>query len=269
MHIENEPLINCATYMLKKSYAIYYVVASFVLMALSMHSLFPFISITPDTPFIPEVNSLMLNQVKKTHHLIEITSNEQLLSQVQFSESSAYNNTDMGFSIKHPSEAQIEEEDGSVFFRLPDGLVSILIDRNIQDKNLRDYTNSILGIISQSYNEFELEGIGNYTLSAGYPSDYVMFSFNGGVDDGLAFTTVTGPSSNVTGYILLFTTSLENSDNFQQRVVEPMESTFEITQNQSIQQEAEDEDEDEDDDATDQDDQTPSEEEDEEPIIRF
>jgi hypothetical protein len=162
---------------------------------------------------------------------------------IQFSDSLQYNNTELGFSLQYPSNAQIEEAGESVFFRLPDGLISVFVDRNIKQQQqeqqtpqqLREYTNSILDLLRQSYNGFTIERIGNYTLPKGYDSDYVMFSFNNGTDDGLAFTTNTvnmSDDENNIGYILLFTTPISNSASFQDNIVDSIISSFKINQEQ-------------------------------------
>lgn len=174
--------------------------------------------------------------------IVQVSSSEEtgiaIQSPISFSGSLQYNNTDLGFGLQYPSDAQVEEAGESVFFRLPDGLVSVFVDRNMEQQQLREYTNSILELLRQSYNGFSLEKIGNYTLPAGYPSDYVMFSFNDGNDDGLAFTTITTPmdddngNDNV-GYILLFTTPVVNSGSFQDNIVDPIVSSFEINQQPS------------------------------------
>lgn len=164
-------------------------------------------------------------------------------SSIQFSDSLQYNNTELGFGLQYPSNAQIEEADESVFFRLPDGLISVFIDRNIErqqeqqpSQQLREYTNSILELLRQSYDGFTIERIGNYTLPKGYASNYIMFSFNNGTDDGLAFTTSTANMSddeNNIGYILLFTTPISNSASFQNKIVDSIVSSFKINQEQT------------------------------------
>ncbi|MFZ0556884.1 MAG: hypothetical protein WAM26_16505 [Nitrososphaeraceae archaeon] len=168
-------------------------------------------------------------------------------SSIQFSDSLQYNNTELGFGLQYPSNAQIEEAGESVFFRLPDGLISVFIDRNIEQQQeqqqeqqpsqqLREYTNSILELLRQSYDGFTIERIGNFTLPKGYASNYIMFSFNNGTDDGLAFTTSTANMSddeNNIGYILLFTTPVSNSASFQDNIVDSIVSSFKINQEQT------------------------------------
>jgi hypothetical protein len=157
---------------------------------------------------------------------------------IKFSDSLQYNNTELGFGLQYPSNAQIEEAGESVFFRLPDGLVSVFVDRNMEQQQeqqpsqqLREYTDSILDLLRQSYEGFTLERIGNYTLPEGYASEYVMFSFNNGRDDGLGFTTSTANMTNddnIVGYILLFTTPVSNSTSFQDNIVDSIVSSFKI-----------------------------------------